>query len=98
MKIKAHTDRQDAAEEDLEGWLDEAADQKAKVGALDRSEAWGNAVGKLLTHNLRHARAVMTWLAQGVWTDGRMLGKIEQLARSADADMPKAHIKGHTWM
>ncbi len=40
MKIKAHRDRPDVAEEHLEGWLgNEAADEWTKVGALDRNVA-----------------------------------------------------------
>ncbi len=68
------------------------------MDVLDRNEAWGNAVDKLLTHNLRQARSVIAWLAQDVWLDGRMLGKIKQQVRSADADQPKVHLKGDTWM
>ena len=53
----------------------ESADKWAKLGADDRNEAWGDLVDKILTGNLHKARAVVTWLGEGAWPDGRALGK-----------------------
>ncbi len=99
MKNKAHRDLQDAAEEHLEGWLGkDAADELGKVGTLDRNQAGGNTVDKLLTYNLQQAREVFVRLARGIWPDGRMLGKMKKQVRSAVADAPKVQPKGHTFM
>ena len=94
-KVKAHRMAADVPESEMFWWKgNEAADKWAKLGAEDRNEAWGDLVDKILTGNLRKARAVVTWLGEGVWPDGRALGKCKGRCARADLDLrprPKAH-------
>ncbi len=74
---------------------DEAADAWAKTGALDRNEAWSNAVHKLLTSNLGKAREAVRWLAQGVRPDGKLPRQIQSRVRKADVNravLPDKHV------
>ncbi len=75
------------------GWL---GNEAAKVGLLDRNDAWGNAVDKLLTSILRKAREVICWLAKGVRLDGRLLGKIKKQVHVAGGDQVAKVVKGQT--
>jgi hypothetical protein len=96
-KVKAHRLVADVPEAEMFWWKgNEAADKWAKLGAEDRNEAWGNLVDKILTGNLRKARAVVTWLAEGVWPDGRALGKCKGRCARADFDL-KPRPKVHEW-
>ena len=94
-KVKAHRLAADVPESEMFWWKgNEAADKWAKLGAEDRNEAWGDLVDKILTGNLRKARAVVTWLGEGEWPDGRALGKCKGRCARADLDLrprPKAH-------
>ncbi len=84
-RSKAHRVAAEVPEDDMQRWKgNEAADKWVKIGAQDRNETWGNLVDKILTGNLYKARAVVTWLGQGEWPDGRALGKIKGMAARAD--------------
>ena len=66
MPVKAHRLAADVPEAEMFWWKgNEAADKWAKLGAEDRNEAWGDLVDKILTGNLRKARAVVSWLGEG---------------------------------
>ncbi len=88
-KIKAHRLRSDVRDEELFWWKgNEAADKWAKIGAEDRNEFWGDAAERILTGNLYKARAVIKWLSEGLWPDGRASGKV--INRCARADFDRA--------
>ena len=96
-KVKAHRLVADVPEAEMFWWKgNEAADKWAKLGAEDRNEAWGDLVDKILTGNLRKARAVVTWLGDGDWPDGRALGKSKGCCARADFDL-KPRPKAHEW-
>ncbi len=78
------------------GWLgNEAADVLAKTGAVDIAEAWDMLLTKHLTSDLRKARELVRWLAQGVLPDGRLLREIHSQVFKADVDravLPDKHM------
>jgi hypothetical protein len=96
-KVKAHRLVADVPEAEMFWWKgNEAADKWAKLGAEDRNEAWGDLVDKILTGNLRKARAVVSWLGEGEWPDGRALGKHKGCCARADFDLKPRPI-AHEW-